>query len=264
MASSISYGNCPCCGEIGSLHMELNCNTMEDDHFCMSCGYSYHYYFVRDDNGQLVRKPVEFNIEDCVFGVRDYNSKEIIYKRPVSDVEGLSEDIIAEWINYLPFKRKPDDTAPEGSRNLYYIGGEEPQQLFYIGDRITVSDDKTKLIVLQAETKEETTDGHGVIYIGSVNGGGSMYDIPEDMTREEVVEQVKQIINDNPGKIKYIKATWFNKETKKVEVLFEDPEPVEDDEESMMDIVDDISEMLEEDSTTTDYEYHDGDDDLPF
>ena len=113
MSSSISYEKCPHCGSEDTLVMELNCRTGEDNHFCMACGYSYVFEFKREEEHNLVRTPVEYPIKDCVLGVRDWNTKELIYQKPLTEIENLSEDTFRDWINYLSSQRKPDDTTPD-------------------------------------------------------------------------------------------------------------------------------------------------------
>jgi hypothetical protein len=180
----------------------------------------------------------------------------------MSEIENITEEMLADWINYLPSLRKPGDTAPEGFRNFYYIAGEKPEKLWFLGDKIIVKGNK--VIVYQAETKEDISDGHGVIKIKMSDGVGSFHSIANELSKQEVLDMVEQIKRDNPGKVETIRATWYNKDERKIEVLIEEPEDSMC-EESIDDIVDDISNMLEDDIIEIDEGIPDCDsDDLPF
>lgn len=222
MSTSIDYVDCPCCGEKGTLFREFNCRTTEDEHFCMACGYTYSYHFQRDEKGELVRKPTEYNLKDCIFGIRDYDTMKLVHQIPMDTVENISEKMIEDWINYLPSLRKPDDNAPEGSRNIFYMEGETPHQLFYIGNFLTVNKEKNLLIVHEAHVEEEINQGHGVIVIARNNNGTIFQNVPANKTKEEVLKDIEELRDKHLDEIKYIKATWYNNDTKKLEVLVEE------------------------------------------
>ena len=261
MSSSISYEKCPHCGEEGSLVMELNCRTGEDDHFCMSCGYSYTFAFQRDEKGCLVRTPHEYKRADCFLGIRDYNTKEMLYRKPLTEIENLSEDIIRDWINTLSFNKKPDDTTPDGSHNVYCQNGDEIEQLFYIGNRITTNDNPDIIIVEKVNIIEETTPGHGIFYVGSIHGGGTSSAIAETATKEELIAEAERLLKEYGEDIRFILVTKFNTETKKLEEIFKygsEPQPVVYEEEDEYPETDGEYENVETEGDTT------PNDNLPF
>ena len=220
MSSSISYEKCPHCGSEDTLVMELNCRTGEDNHFCMACGYSYVFEFKRDEEHNLVRTPVEYPIKDCVLGVRDWNTKELIYKKPLTEIENLSEDTFRDWINYLSSQRKPDDTTPDGSHNIFYMGGETPEQLFYLGNRITTSENPEMITVHKVVIIEESTPGYGIFNISTKQGGGTSSAVAKEATKEELIAEAERLLKEHGDDIRFILVTKYNEETKTLEEIF--------------------------------------------
>ena len=77
------------------------------------------------------------------------------------------------------------------------------------------------IVVEVAKYEEEINEGYGVINISMISGGGSCSSVPKEASREDVLQEVEHIKEMNPTTVKGVYATWFNPETKTLEVLSE-------------------------------------------
>ena len=229
MSSSISYENCPRCGSEGSLYMELNCRTAEDEHFCLECGYSYSYRFARDENDDVIINDMEYDIAYCVLGMPGGDG--LKWQKKLSEIPGGYLDILPKWAG-LRFHKDEEyekklasifgKEVPDGYRNVYYIGEDGPEALNGLGHFINIKRCTDDVIVVEvAKYEEEINEGYGVINVSMISGGGSCSSVPKEASREDVLKEVEHIKDMNPTTVKGVYATWFNPETKTLEVLSE-------------------------------------------
>jgi len=229
MSSSISYETCPYCKSEGALYAELNCRTGEDTQFCMECGYSYDYRLVRDEDDNVITNNIEYDVECCILAVT--KGKDIIWQKKLSEIPGGYLSIFKNWGGFN-FSRNEEyekllkdvlgEAVPDGYRDVFYMGDEEPESLYGFSRYIAKDEcDDEKLVLKQASYEEIEIPGYGVINIAMVSGGGSSSSVGENASKEDIIEEVKRIKDMNPTTVKGVYATWFNSETKTLEILSE-------------------------------------------
>lgn len=217
MGSTINYEDCPHCKREGTLYAEYNYKSGEIDHFCMECGYIYARHFKRDENDEIVTRQIEFDRASCFFRVVDYGNNKVLWEKSAADVGDFTSELLTQWHTYgAPFM---GEKLPNGYKEIIFVGDED-ECLYGMGRYIDAKKcDDVFIVVQEAEYEESTYEGCGVINVRMASGGGSSSSVGEGSTKEDVIEEVNYIKEHNPDTVIGVYATWFNKETQKLEVI---------------------------------------------
>ena len=217
MSSYIGMEECPRCKN-ETLFVDCDCGTGEYDSYCQLCGCGYHFSFNRDDRGAIIYKDIVYPRKNVVFGIMDFESKDIIWEKTVSDIHNLTEKTIQDFINGVNIEGLED--VPEGIHNLFDKSDGVYKQLFYIGNGFKIVDDFT-IVLCQAQTDEKEYVGNGLISIEIDGEAHLFYSLNPGETKEFAVAKFNELMASvaNKSKIKSVTATWFNEETHELENL---------------------------------------------
>lgn len=237
MSSVTSSGRCPQCGAEEGLTTDFNCKTGEESGVCTRCGLTYIHVFEREENGQPKRKNVAYPRDEIVFIVEDSETKNVLFKKYLKDLENVTREMIFDFLN-----RKSDfgeetekvETDPkvineslfgdgdpvrlhlDGWASIYHEKDGKTERIFYRCDDLEINEND--LIIKETIIRDEEDEGNGVFYILKKNGVGS-YNPLEKMTLEEAEKLFNEILYHPENKdidIKRSYATWYNHETKEL------------------------------------------------
>lgn len=217
MSSYIGMEECPRCKN-ETLFVDCDCGTGEYDSYCQLCGCGYHFSFNRDDSGEIIQKDIIYPRKNVVFGIMDFETKDIIWEKAVSDIPNLTERTIQDFINGVNLECC--ENAPDGIRNLFDKSDGSYKQLFYIGNGFKIVDDFT-IVLCQAQVDEEEYAGNGLISIEVEGETHRFYALKSGETKEFAINKFNELISSvtDKSKVKSITATWFNEETNELENL---------------------------------------------
>lgn len=217
MSSFIGMEECPRCKN-ETLFVDCDCGTGEYDAYCQLCGCGHHFSFKRDEEGVLIQTDVIYPRKNVVFGIMDFESKDIIWEKEVSAISNLTEEMIEDFINGKNIAGL--ENAPDGIHNIFDKADGTYKQLFYIGNGFKIVDDFT-IVLCQAQVDEEDYVGNGLISIEVEGEAHRFYSFKHGDTKEMAIAKFKEMMATVTAnsKINSVTATWFNEETSELENL---------------------------------------------
>ena len=218
MGSVISSLNCPHCEGEYTVYEDYNYRTGEWWSVCSQCGETRRHKMARTTEGDLEHTKVLYPMKDCRIAIMslapslkeiDTHVPEELWSMPLSEINGVSEDLLANWINE---KWVPDGVnLPQGRHNVF--SGDE--QLFYIGNRFDVEGDN--LVVFKVKWDNSFTAGAGII-VPVYEHHSALIHLDEGCTKEAALKKLEEIRADKD--VRNIEtANWWNPDTEKLENL---------------------------------------------
>ena len=116
----IDMRTCPRCNNV-TLFVDMDTKTGEYDSFCQKCGHGEHISYQRDANENFVTEDISYAPSDLYFCVRDFETYDIIWKRNMSEVSGITAENIMRFVcGHDIF----GEEIPSGINNVSTAGGE--------------------------------------------------------------------------------------------------------------------------------------------
>lgn len=221
MSTSVDVVVCPYCKQ-HTLMRELNCDSLEDNWFCTSCGFVREFKFLKDDKDQLVRFDQWVSRKRLFFVVVDEMTAKVVWKEPIPSAINSSEAVFRFLRNKKYDAEYFDILVPEGIRFIAYQDDSKSLTVLSNGFDIVIPDYRDKWYIDANVMDLGSNDSTGLIFCER-DGFISAYPFKQGTTKEQALIMAKEYFSkiSNYDKEKSY-ATWFNTKTNKLEYLIFD------------------------------------------
>lgn len=221
MSTSVDVVVCPYCKQ-HTLMRELNCDSLEDNWFCTSCGFVREFKFLKDEKDELVEFDQWVSRKRLSFVVVDEMTAKVIWKEAIPSIANSPDAVFRFLRNSKHDSEYYDMPIPKGIRFLAYQDDSNALIILSNGFDVAIPDYRDKWYIKANIMDLGSNDSTGLIFCerdGFISAAPFVKGISKEQALTTAKEYFSKISNYDKEK-SY--TTWFNTKTNKLEYLIFD------------------------------------------